>query len=137
MSNGSPHKLSFEIDRLSGDSLTDQVADSLRRAIVGGQYPIGSTLPTLAEMASGLCVSLNVVRRAIDRLSKEGLLAARRGVGCVVKPNGTKLSLGRIVVLSPNIESYYSNMLTGRLREALSKLGYFVSMVSTPPRAGG
>ena len=108
------NKLPFEVDRLSDDSLTDQVAGHLRRAIVGGQYPIGATLPTLAEMASCLGVSLNVVRHAIDRLSKEGLLAVRRRVGCVVKPNGAKLSLGRIVVVSPNIESYYSNMLCGR-----------------------
>ena len=84
-------RLPFEIDRSSDASLISQVVNGLRRAIVSGVYAIGTTLPTFREIADGLGVSMNVVRAAIGRLSAEGLIGARRGIGCVVQPNGTKL----------------------------------------------
>ena len=64
-------RLPFEIDRSSDTSLISQVADGLRRAIVVGVYPIGSTLPTFKEMSAGLGVSMNVVRAAMGSLVDE------------------------------------------------------------------
>ena len=61
--------LPFEIDRSSDTSLISQVVDGLRRAIVFGAYPIGTTLPTFREIADGLGVSMNVVRTAMKQLS--------------------------------------------------------------------
>ena len=131
-------RLPFEIDRSSDASLISQVVDGLRRAIVSGAYPIGTTLPTFREIADGLGVSMNVVRTAIGRLSEEGLLGARRGVGSVVKPNGTKLRLGRVIVVQcGGNESYYSNVLLGSVRESLSRQGYFVSGVTAFRQTGG
>ena len=131
-------RLPFEIDRSSDASLISQVADGLRRAIVGGVYPIGSTLPTFKEMSAGLGVSMNVVRAAMGSLVDEGLLGARRGVGCVVNPNGTKLCLGRVIVVqSGGDESYYFNVLLGSMRESLSRLGYFVTGITAFRQVGG
>ena len=123
--------LPFAVDRNSGSSLIDQVTDGFRRAIVAGVYPIDSTLPTFMEIASGLGVSMNVVRAAMGSLVDEGLLGARRGVGCVVKPNGTKLCLGRVIVVQPGGNGgYYFNIIVGVIRETLSRLGYFVTGIT-------
>ena len=110
--------LPFEIDRSSDTSLISQVVDGLRRAIVFGAYPIGTTLPTFREIADGLGVSMNVVRTAMKRLSGEGLVGARRGIGCVVNPEGMKLCLGRVVIVQMcGDEGYYFNVLAGAIRE--------------------
>ena len=136
--DASANFLPFAVDRNSGSSLIDQVADGFRSAIVAGVYPIDSTLPTFREIASGLGVSMNVVRAAMGSLVDEGLLGARRGVGCVVKPNGTKLCLGRVIVVQcGGNEGYYSNVLLGSVRESLSRHGYFVSGVTAFRQTGG
>ena len=123
--------LPFAVDRNSGLNLIDQVTDGFRRAIVAGVYPIDSTLPTFREIASGLGVSMNVVRTAMGSLVDEGLLGTRRGIGSVVKPNGTKLCLGRVIVVQPGGNGgYYFNIIVGVIRETLSKLGYFVTGIT-------
>ena len=43
--------LPFAINRSLAASLSDQVADGLRRAIVSGYYRRGDVLPTLEELA--------------------------------------------------------------------------------------
>ena len=139
MTDGDRHpKLPFEVDRRSAMSLIDQVVDGFRRAIVCGFYPNGATLPTFVDVASGLGVSMNVVRTAMGRLSDEGLVGARRGVGCIVNPSGTKLCLGRVVVVQMcGDEGYYFNVLGGVVREALSRAGYFVTGITVFRRARG
>lgn len=138
MADSKKSSLPFAVDRHSAISLIDQVVDGFRRAIVAGRYPYGSTLPTLIEIASGLGVSMNVVRAAMKRLSGEGLVGARRGVGCVVNPKGIKLCLGRVVIVQMGgDEGYYSNVLAGAIRESLSRDGYFVTGITVFRRAGG
>ena len=138
MADSKKSSLPFAVDRHSAISLIDQVVDGFRRAIVAGRYPYGSTLPTLVEIASVLGVSMNVVRAAMKRLSGEGLVGARRGVGCVVNPKGMKLCLGRVVVVQMcGDEGYYSNVLAGAIRESLSRDGYFVTGITVFRRAGG
>ena len=138
MTDSKKSSLPFAVDRHSAISLIDQVVDGFRRAIVAGRYPYGSTLPTLVEIASGLGVSMNVVRAAMKRLSGEGLVGARRGVGCVVNPKGMKLCLGRVVIVQMcGDEGYYFNVLAGAIRESLSRDGYFVTGITVFRRAGG
>lgn len=63
-----------------------QVADDLRRQIVGGELVPGSRLPSRARLAERLHVSENVVRRAIDVLMAEGLIETRTGARPIVRP---------------------------------------------------
>lgn len=138
MASNTSNALPFEVDRNSGSSLISQVADGFRRAIAGGAYPAGSTMPTLREMSTRLGVSMNVVRAAMGRLSDEGLVGARRGVGCVVNPSGMRLCLGRVIVVQMcGDEGYYFSVLAGAVRETLSRAGYFVTGITVFRRAGG
>jgi DNA-binding FadR family transcriptional regulator len=63
----------------------DQVAEQLRRRIVAGEFPIGSLLPTEAELSRELGVGRNGVREGLRALIHAGMLGARAGYGTYVR----------------------------------------------------
>ncbi|MFF5083620.1 FadR/GntR family transcriptional regulator [Actinoplanes sp. NPDC000266] len=64
--------------------LAQQVADQLRRRIADGEFPVGSLLPTEAELTRELGVSRNSVREGLRSLVHAGILGARAGYGTFV-----------------------------------------------------
>ena len=56
-----------------------QVADELRRAISSGVYPIGSELPSTAQLTRSYGVSTTVVRAAVRELRDEGVVRGQPG----------------------------------------------------------
>ena len=65
-------------------TLAEQVTDQLRRRIAEGEFPVGSLIPTEAELTQELGVSRNSVREALRSLVHVGLLGARAGYGTFV-----------------------------------------------------
>jgi len=65
-------------------TLTTRLADELRRAIAGGQFPPGSRLPSEAQLTEAHGVSRTVVREAIAALRADRLVEARQGAGVFV-----------------------------------------------------
>ena len=65
-------------------TLSEQVADQLRHRIAEGEFPVGSLIPTEAELTHELGVSRNSVREALRSLVHVGLLGARAGYGTFV-----------------------------------------------------
>ena len=63
--------------------LSDEVADSIRHAIVSGELPAGERLIE-DELASQLGVSRGPVREALVRLGLEGLVVTERHRGATV-----------------------------------------------------
>ncbi len=121
--------LPFSVNRSEGRDLTSQMADGLRRAIVGGYYKAGQALPTLEEFSSGLGVSMNVARAAMRKLAQEGLILPRRHVGSVVQQLGAKKRRGHVLIVQDGTASSHTNVLVGEARATLSRLGYLVSTV--------
>ncbi len=64
-----------------------EVAHALIGAIVGGVYPVGSTLPTETGLCEQFGVSRFTIREALRRLCAEGLVTRRPRVGTVVVSN--------------------------------------------------
>jgi DNA-binding FadR family transcriptional regulator len=64
--------------------LSTQVADQLRHRIADGEFPVGSRIPTEAQLTDELGVSRNSVREALRSLVHAGLLRARAGDGTYV-----------------------------------------------------
>ncbi|WP_284294800.1 FadR/GntR family transcriptional regulator [Luteimicrobium album] len=64
--------------------LSTQVADQLRGRIADGEFPVGSRIPTEAQLTDELGVSRNSVREALRSLAHAGLLRARAGDGTYV-----------------------------------------------------
>ena len=61
-----------------------EIADDLRQRIQSGKYGQGDKLPTEEELSDAYDASRNTVRQAIDRLTREGLVAKRQGQGTFV-----------------------------------------------------
>jgi DNA-binding FadR family transcriptional regulator len=76
-------------------SISKQIAEQLRRAIVNGQFKIGDRLPTEDELAQRFGVSRPSVREALKRLAAQNLVRARRGPtggNFVVQPSYEELA---------------------------------------------
>ncbi|MBU1441710.1 MAG: GntR family transcriptional regulator [Gammaproteobacteria bacterium] len=61
-----------------------QVADVLRQRIARGQWPEGHRLPSLEELVAEFDVARVTLRKAVEMLSRDGLVRARQGRGTFV-----------------------------------------------------
>ena len=68
------------------------LARHLSEQIESGQYPVGSTIPTEAELQRRFAVSRHTVREALRDLKGRGMLLARAGVGTVVRASAPATS---------------------------------------------
>lgn len=66
-------------------SLTEHAIDEIRSAIAAGNWPVGSRIPSEAQLADDLGVGRTSVREAIRALAHAGLLVVKHGDGTYVK----------------------------------------------------
>lgn len=64
---------------LSRKSLSVQIADALREAIVEGRLEVDARLPSESELAARFGVSRPTVREALKRLAAQNLIRTTRG----------------------------------------------------------
>ncbi|WP_439550180.1 GntR family transcriptional regulator [Falsiroseomonas sp.] len=80
-----------------------RIEAQLREAIAGGEYAVGTLLPTEAELCETLRVSRHTIREALRRLVESGLVERRQGAGTMVvareAPSGTVQSMRSIEAL--------------------------------------
>ncbi|MBZ4016411.1 GntR family transcriptional regulator [Streptomyces purpurogeneiscleroticus] len=62
----------------------EEIAEELRQAIDGEEYPVGARLPSEAELSARFGVSRGTVRQAVAALTTEGLIGSRQGARRVV-----------------------------------------------------
>lgn len=62
-----------------------QLAMALRHRIVSGEWPVGSQLPTVDQLAQESGLAKVTVRQAYAKLAAEGLIVSRRGRGTHVQ----------------------------------------------------
>jgi GntR family transcriptional regulator, phosphonate transport system regulatory protein len=77
-------KLPEPVSRQDGVALWRQIASSLQRDIGAGVYAPGSRLPTEAELSQHFRVNRHTVRRALEELSRGGLVRVEQGRGSFV-----------------------------------------------------
>ncbi|MEI7713528.1 MAG: phosphonate metabolism transcriptional regulator PhnF [Rhodospirillales bacterium] len=70
--------------RQDGIALWKQIAAVLQRDIADGVYNPGGRLPTEAELSARFAVNRHTVRRALEELSREGLVRVEQGRGTFV-----------------------------------------------------
>lgn len=63
----------------------NEIAQWLRDRIGDGTYPPGEKIPAIPELMDRFDVARDTVRDAVSRLTHEGLVTPRRGVGTVVR----------------------------------------------------
>ena len=83
-----------------------ELAQALRLAMENGTYKAGSRLPTTPELCEMYQVSNTTVKKAMDELEQQGLVARRRGSGIYVKSASSLLG-------SPRSGQSMSGQMTG------------------------
>lgn len=76
--------------RTTGTAGDRDTFDDLRSRIVGGDYPVGTRLPSELELAAHYGVSRTSVRTALALLSRRGLIESRPGTGWFIQPGQTQ-----------------------------------------------
>jgi GntR family transcriptional regulator, phosphonate transport system regulatory protein len=72
------------VHRQDGVALWRQIATRLQHDIGAGTYPPGGRLPTEAELSARFRVNRQTVRRALEELSRGGLVRVEQGRGSFV-----------------------------------------------------
>lgn len=60
-------------------ALVDHVVDEVRQSILGGDFPVGSELPTAEKLTECFGVSMTVIREAMRVLRSQGLVTVSQG----------------------------------------------------------
>ncbi|HEX4472805.1 MAG TPA: GntR family transcriptional regulator [Nocardioides sp.] len=76
--------IEFSLDSGSGVSPYLQVVHQVRRALRLGLLTEGDQLPTVKDVVARLAINPNTVLKAYRELERDGLVAARPGVGTFV-----------------------------------------------------
>src|SRR4051794_5673841 len=76
--------IEFSLDTRSGVSPYLQVVHQVRRALRLGLLVEGDQLPTVKDVVAELAINPNTVLKAYRELERDGLVAARPGVGTFV-----------------------------------------------------
>ena len=82
-----------------------QIADIIRKDIIGGKYPSGSQLPTVRQLAFEASVNPNTMQRALLLLEEEGLLYSRGTVGRFVTEDTEALIGARQRMIRASIDA--------------------------------
>jgi DNA-binding transcriptional regulator YhcF (GntR family) len=85
--------IQFSLDSRSGVSPYLQVVQQVRQALRLGLLREGDRLPTVKDVVAELAINPNTVLKAYRELEREGLVAARQGVGTFVTRTLTDSSL--------------------------------------------
>jgi GntR family transcriptional regulator len=85
--------IEFSLDSRSGLAPYLQVAQQVRQALRLGLLREGDQLPTVEDVVGRLAINPNTVLKAYRELERDGLVAARQGVGTFVTRTLTDGSL--------------------------------------------
>src|SRR5699024_6566065 len=77
----------FPALQLSEGALNEQVYKAIHNAILTGQLPAGTKIPSSRHLSEMMMVSRNTIIQGIDRLIDEGYLETRQGSGTYVTQN--------------------------------------------------
>lgn len=121
----------FELGKSADASLTQQMTDGVRAAIVSGRFKAGTILPTILEWTALLGCSKRVPEGAIAILAREGWIVPKQQVGCIVAPKRQNVWGGRVLAVVPDGDHvYYQNVLVGRLRSRVAEGGYLFTQTT-------
>lgn len=115
------------VSRADGRPMYLQIMEQIRRRIAVGDWPPGTEMPSIRQLAVTLSVSVITVKRAYRELEQQGVIVTRHGKGSQVAPGasaGTRLveedlrrALGQVIELG-GLLGYSPEELAARLLEA-------------------
>ena len=128
----------YVLDPAAEETLTEQLADNLRRAIANGVCKPGDKLPGVRQMAALCGTSVQVPIDALKILTDEGFVRARPRIGCVVLGKNRKVWQGRILMIHVGAHSNYGqNVFCAEMASLLGAANWRVGHFYVPHRKIG
>jgi len=78
--------IDFILSQTDHRPMYQQVIAHIKERIAVGDWPEGTKLPSIRELAAALKVSVITIKRAYQDLEQEGTIVTRQGKGCFVAP---------------------------------------------------
>ena len=103
-----------------------QAADRIKLRILTGQYPPGSYIPSVRELAQEAAVNPNTMQKALALLESQGLLITHRTTGRRVTESAELIRCLRLDMAHSHIETCKQN---------LKALGFSEEEIQTMMRA--
>lgn len=104
----------WQISPVDRTGMAERVADMLRRQILDGDFPPGSELPSMAELAESLDTSRPVVREAFRILSTQGLIETAHGKLARVKGPDPAASIETLIAMMRRTEGSVRQLMDAR-----------------------
>ena len=87
-----------------------QLVEEFRLRIVSGQWPTGTRIPSVRELASSAGVNPNTVQRALAELDRTGLTAAERTSGRFVTADADVVDAVRAEIAADATDAYLTSL---------------------------
>ena len=98
--------IEFALDGRSGVSPYLQIVQQVRQALRLGMLEEGDQLPTVKDVVARLAINPNTVLKAYRELERDGLIAARPGIGTFVTRTLTDDSFAAHAPLRKDLERW-------------------------------
>jgi GntR family transcriptional regulator len=98
--------IEFSLDGRSGVSPYLQIVQQVRHALRLGMLEQGDQLPTVKDVVGQLAINPNTVLKAYRELERDGVVAARPGVGTFVTRTLTDTSLASHAPLRSELQRW-------------------------------
>ena len=92
-----------------------QLVEQLSLAIIRGDYPPGSRLPSVRELSAEAGVNPNTMQRAFTELEREGFVQTQRTTGRTVTEDRARIAAEKERFAAAAVKTYYA---------AMQQLGY-------------
>ncbi|NLV49471.1 MAG: GntR family transcriptional regulator [Clostridiales bacterium] len=97
---------SFQTDR----PIYLQLKEQITLLIISGQYPAGSRLPPVRDMAADAAVNPNTLQKALQELEREGLVYAQRTSGRFVTEDEKMIEQAKNQLAAEQIDRFIEKM---------------------------
>ena len=94
----------FSLTLESGASICDQAVYAVKKALVSGQMHPGEPFPSVRSLSTSLKINPNTAHKVVARLTAEGLLEVKPGIGTIVSAMVSENSAARNNLLKHDLE---------------------------------
>lgn len=95
-----------------------QLVDEFRRRIVSGEWPRGSRIPSVRELAVDVGVNPNTVQKALVEIDRDELTIAERTAGRYVTNDSAVIASAREALATSITDAYLGQLLGLGLTES-------------------
>ena len=87
-----------------------QLLEQIEMKIICGEYPPGSKMPSVRELASQAAVNPNTMQRALQELERNGLVETQRTAGRIVTENRQIIQNAKNIIAREKTVNYVRTM---------------------------